>query len=134
MSTVISFYPETCMNLSTIYCLCGGDSEVGEESAHPDAEGVVVAVDSGSGFRWPAWRWAAEAGEDRRDDLVAEGGDARNDAGRFRADAVTAGASGLLDEIFAAEFPQIVGGLPDGVVVLGLPGEIAGFLGEVARG
>ena len=79
------------MRLSTICCLCGGvEPEVGEEGAHAGAKDVVVAIDSGFGIRWPAWPWATDASEDRRDDLVAEGGDARDGAGRFRADAVAA--------------------------------------------
>ena len=97
------------MKLSTICCLCGGvEPEVGEEGAHVGSEGVVVAIDLGSGVRWPSWPWpwpwSADAGEDRRDDLVAEGGVARDGAGRFCLDVITAGVGGFLDEVLAADF------------------------------
>ena len=93
------------MKLSTICCLWGGvDPEVGEEGAHVGAKDVVVAIDLGSGVRWPARSWAADAGEDGCEDLVAEGGDARDGACRFRADAVAAGVSGFLEEVFPADF------------------------------
>jgi hypothetical protein len=39
---------------------------------------------------------------------------------------------GLVEEVFAADFSQIVGGLPDGVFVFGLPGPVADVLSEVA--
>ena len=49
------------------------DAEVLEEGLHADAEGFVVAVDGGPGGGFAALAGAADAGQDRGDDLVAEG-------------------------------------------------------------
>ncbi len=49
-------------------------------------------------------------------------------------DVVAAGRAGFDDEVFAAQFAQVVGGLPDGVVVLALAGERVDFGREVGDG
>jgi len=63
---------------STECCLCGGscggrDPEVVEEALHADAEGFVVAVDTGPVGGFAAAAGAADASKDRCDDLVVEG-------------------------------------------------------------
>jgi hypothetical protein len=63
---------------SATCCLWGGrgdrrDPEVVEEGLHADAEGFVVAVDDGPVRGFASAAGAADAGEDRGDDLVAEG-------------------------------------------------------------
>ena len=82
---------------------------------HIDAESFVVTVDAGPVRGFASHAGAADAGEDRGDDLVAEGeqgGDGARGAGR---DVVAAGPAGFVDELFAAELAQVVGGLADGV-------------------
>ena len=44
-----------------------------EEGLHVDADLFVVAVDAVPGLGFSTHPWAADAGEDGRDDLVAEG-------------------------------------------------------------
>src|SRR5260221_5337778 len=81
---------------STKCCLCGGwwsDAEVAEERLHADAEGLVVAVDGGP-VRWHASAArAAHAREDGGDDLVAEGEQGGDGAGRLGRGVVAAGAA-----------------------------------------
>src|SRR5258708_25458342 len=78
-------------------CLCSGscdrrDAEVVEEVLHADAEGLVVAVDGGP-VRWLASAArAAHAREDGGDDLVAEGEQGGDGAGRLGRGVVAAGA------------------------------------------
>src|SRR5258708_3464147 len=77
-------------------CLCSGscdrrDAEVVEEVLHADAEGLVVAVDGGP-VRWLASAArAAHAREDGGDDLVAEGEQGGDGAGRLGRGVVAAG-------------------------------------------
>jgi hypothetical protein len=52
--------------------------------------------------------------------------------GRRRRDVVVACPAGFVDEVFAAEFAQVVGGLADGVA--GVPGHGVDFAGEVFDG
>jgi len=75
-----------------------------------------------------------DAGENGGDDLVPEGEQRRDGAGGLPGDVVAAGPAGFDDEAFAAQFAQVVGGLPDGVVVLGLAGERVDFGREVGDG
>src|ERR1035441_800565 len=59
---------------STKCCLCrDGDAEVVEEGLYADAEGLIVAVDAGPDGGLASQPGAADAGEYRSDDLVAEG-------------------------------------------------------------
>ena len=58
-----------------------GDAEVAEEGLHGDAEGFVVAVDGSPGGGLASDPGAADAGEDRCDDLVAEGEQGGDGAG-----------------------------------------------------
>ena len=82
---------------------------------HIDADSFVVAVDAGPGAGFAAHPWAADAGEDGRDDLVAQG-EQRGDGARGGCpDAVAARPSGFVDELLAAQFAQVVAGLADGV-------------------
>src|SRR6266567_6040421 len=105
---------------STKCSLCGGwdcrrDAEVVEEGLHAGAEALVVAVDAGPvrGLASPAG--AADPGQDRGDDLVAEGEQGGDGAGRLGRDVVAVGPAGLGGEAVAAELAQVVGGLPGGV-------------------
>ena len=69
---------EACEAASTICCLCRGwcvDGEVGEEALHGDADLFVVSVDRCPGGGLAAEARAADAGEDRCDDVVSEGDD-----------------------------------------------------------
>ena len=44
-----------------------------EQGLHANAEVLVVAVDGGPGFGFTAHSGAADAGEDRCDDMVSQG-------------------------------------------------------------
>jgi hypothetical protein len=84
---------------STICCLCGCvDAEVVEEGVHADADLFVVAVDGGPGRRLAAEAWAAHAGQDGRDDVVAEGEQGGDGAGGLGREVVAAAASGLVQD------------------------------------
>jgi hypothetical protein len=90
-----------------------------------------------SRFGSAAHAGAADPGQDRGDDVVAQGQQGGDGAGGVWRDVVAAGPAGFGDELLAAEFTQVVGGLPGGVAVV--PGEVAdlgGVLGdgESARG
>src|SRR6266568_837511 len=121
---------------STKCCLCGGrdcrgDAGVVEEGLHGDAEALVVAVDAGPvrGLASPAG--AADPGQDGGDDLVAEGEQGGDGAGRLGRDVVAAGPAGLGGEVLAAELAQVVGGLPGGVAaVVGQGADLGGMLGD----
>ena len=52
---------------------CRVDGEVVEQGAHPGAELLVIAVDAGVCRGRSSWPGSADAGEDRCDDLVAQG-------------------------------------------------------------
>jgi hypothetical protein len=120
---------------STKRCLCGccgGDSEVGEEGLHVDPEGFVVSVGLGPVSGLAAASWAADAGQDRADDLVTQGEQGGDGAGGLRWDVVAARPAGLVDQVFAAELAQVVGRLPDGVV--GSSGDGVHFRGEFSDG
>ena len=63
--------------LPTRCCLCGlgsgGDDEVVKACLHSDAEGLVVPVDRSPDDGLASHPRAADADQDRLDDLVAEG-------------------------------------------------------------
>ena len=95
-----------------------------------------MAVDGGPVGGFAAAAGAADAGEDRGDDLVAEGEEGGDSAGRLGRDVVAAGPAGLDGEILPAELAQIVGALPGRVVrvpvqLLDLGGELGD--GEAVR-
>ena len=71
-----------------------------EEVLHADAEGLVVAVDGGPVGGFAAAAGAADAGEDGGDDLVAEGEEGRDSAGRLGRDVLAAGPAGLTAKFF----------------------------------
>ena len=74
-----------------------------------------MTVDAGPVRGFASHAWAAHRGEDRGDDLVAQGeqgGDGARGRGR---DVVAAGSAGFVDELFAPQFAQVVGRLADGV-------------------
>jgi len=60
-----------------------------------------------------------------------QGGDG---AGGLAGHVVAVASAGFDHEAFAAQFAQLVGGLPDGVVVLALAGERLDFGREVGDG
>jgi hypothetical protein len=96
----------SCEAGSTICCLCGGrgvDGEVAEKGLHLDADLLVVPVDGSPDGGLAAEMRAPDAGEDRRDDVVAEGDDARYGPGGLWRDLVAAGSGGFVDELFASE-------------------------------
>ena len=100
-----------------------------------DADSFVVAVDPVPvrlGFR--PIRGLRIRGQDRGDDLVAQGEQGGDGARGDGWDVVAAGATGSVDELFAAEFAQIVGRLPDGVLVVGGAGYRVDLRGELADG
>ena len=49
------------------------DADVLEQGLHADAQGLAVAVDGGPDFGFTAYAGAADSGEDRCDDVVAQG-------------------------------------------------------------
>jgi len=105
-----------------------------EQGLHAGAEAFVVAVDAGVCLGWPSWFGSADAGEDRGDDLVAEGEQRGDGAGGSAGHLVAVAPAGFDDEVFGAQFAQVVGGLPDAVVLLGLAGERSDLGGEVGDG
>jgi hypothetical protein len=78
------------------------DAEVVEESLHLGAESLVVAVDGCPGGGFTSAAGAADACEDRGDDVVAEGEQGGDGAGCLGRGVVAAGAAGLVDEVLAA--------------------------------
>ena len=62
-----------------------------------------------------AYAGAACAGEDGGDDLVAQGEQGGDGARGLRRDVVAAGAAGQGDELFAAQYTQVVGRVADTV-------------------
>jgi hypothetical protein len=89
-----------------------------EEVLDGDAQSLIVAVDGGLDLGFPAHAGAADPGEDRRDDVVAEGEQGADGAGGVWRDVAAAGPAGFVDELLAAEFAQVVCGLPDGAAGL----------------
>jgi hypothetical protein len=102
-----------------------------EQGLHADAEVLVVTVDGGPDLGFAAHAGAADPGQDRCDDVVAEGEQRGDDAGAVRRDVVAAGPAGFVRELPAAELAQVVSRLPDGIAVV--PGGLAdpgGVLGD----
>jgi len=56
-------------------------NKVLEQAVHVDAQSLVVAVDPGPGGRWAAVPRGADSGQQRRDDLVADGEQGGDGAG-----------------------------------------------------
>ena len=124
-----------CFIRSTKCCLCGWcervDADVPEQGLHADTEVLVITVDGGPDRGLAAHAGAADPGQDRREDVVAEGEQRGDDTGAVSRDVVAAGPAGFADELLTAELAQVVGGLPGGVAVL--PGDLAdpgGVLGD----
>ena len=103
-----------------------------EQGLHADAEVLVVAVDGGPDLRFASHAGAADPGEDRRDDVVAEGEEGSDGAGGLRRDVVAACPAGFAGEALSAEFPEVIGSLPGGVAVV--PDEVADLGGEAGDG
>jgi len=78
-----------------------------EEGLHADAEGLVVAVHAGPDGGFAPEAGAADAGEDRADDLVADGEQGGDGAGRAGRDVVAPGLAGLDSKALAAELEQV---------------------------
>src|SRR5208282_3425147 len=95
--------------------LCRGwtglDAQVAEQGGHVGSEMFVVLVDGGQPGRDVVVPADLDAGQDRGDDVVAEGEQRRYGPGGRAGQIVAAGARGFADELLAAEFAQIVGGL-----------------------
>jgi hypothetical protein len=89
-----------------------------KEGLHVDAELLVVAVDAGPDDRFAPHPGAADPGEDGPDDVFAQGEQGGDGARSGRVEMVAVGPPGLSDQLFAAEFAQVVGGLPGGEPVL----------------
>ena len=75
-----------------------------------------------------------DAGQDRGDDVVPEGEQGRYGPGSRAGQIVAAGARGFGDELLAAEFAQIVGGLAGVVGGVVLPGHGVDFGGHIGHG
>ena len=115
-----------------------------EQCLHADAEVLVVAVGGGPDLGFAADAGAADPGHDRGDNVVPEGEQGGDGAGGLRRDVVAAGPAGFANELLAAEFTQVVSGLPGGVAVLAgdqpdacgvlSDGEPAGGRGQGERG
>ena len=75
-----------------------------EEGLHVDPQGFVVAVDLGPGFGFAALSWAADSGQDRGDDVVAEGEQGGDGAGGVEWHVVAAGPAGFDDRCFPRIF------------------------------
>ena len=103
-----------------------------EQRLHADAQSLVVAVDAGPVSRLAAPAGAADAGQDRGDDVVAEGEQGGDGSGSLRRDVVTAGSAGFVREALPAQFPEVIGGLPGGVAVVA--GEVPDLGGELGGG
>ena len=99
-----------------------------EEDLHADAEALVVTVDSGPAGGLAAHAGAADAGDDRGDDLVAEGEQRRDRAGGVGRDAVTACVPGLDGQVLAPQLAQVVAALADGVAGPAEPADCGGEL------
>ena len=87
------------------------EGQVVEEGLHVDAELFVAGVDAGPGLGFGPM-WAADAGEDGRNDLFAEGEQRSDGARGQRRNPVGSRPPGLVDELFAAKFAQVVRRLP----------------------
>lgn len=85
-------------------------------------------------FGLAALAGAADAGQDEADDLFAQGQWGGDGARGGEWGVVAAVAAGLVDDLFAAEFAEVVGALPDGVGLLGLPGHGVHLFGELGHG
>jgi len=77
----------------------------------------VVTVGGSPDFGFTAHAGAADAGEDRCDDVVAQGEQGADGADGGWRDVVAAGPAGFVRELLAAELAQVAGGLPGGVAV-----------------
>ena len=110
---------------------CAVDGEVVEEGLHGDADLFVVAVGSGPARRSGPAVGAAETGQDGSDDVIAQGDETGDGPCGVGWDVVAVGAADLGDEVLGAQLAQVVGGLTDGVVVVGLIGHRVHLGGEV---
>ncbi len=77
---------------------------------HADAEGFVVTVDLGPAGGFASHPQAADAG-DGGDNLVAQDEQGGDGAGGLGWGFIASGAARFDDEVFAAEFAQVVRGL-----------------------
>jgi hypothetical protein len=101
---------------------------------HIDTDSFVVTVDAGPVRGFASHARAAHRGEDRGDDLVAQGeqgGDGARGRGR---DVVAAGSAGFIDEVFAPQLAQVVAGLADGAAAVIDTGEGVHLGGERGDG
>jgi hypothetical protein len=96
-----------------------------------------VAVGGGPDSGLASHPGAADSGQDRGDDMMAEGEQGADSAGGGWRDVVAAGPAGFVHELLAAELAQVISRLPDGIAVvagdLPDPGCMLGD-GEPARG
>ena len=75
-----------------------------EEGLHVDADLLVVTVDAGPGDGLASHAWAADAGEDRCDGLLAQGQQGGDGARILGCEVVAAGPAGFGDQLLPAEF------------------------------
>ncbi len=101
---------------------------------HADAQGLVVAVGDCPDSRFASHAGVADSGQDRGDDVVAEGEQGADGAGRGWRDVVAAGPAGFVHELLVVELAQVISRLPDGVaVVAGDLLDPGGMLGDGER-
>lgn len=105
-----------------------------EQGGHVCSEVFVVLVDGGQPGRDVVVPADLDAGEDRGDDVVPEGEQGRYGPGGRAGQIVAAGARGFADELLAAEFAQVVGGLAGVVGGVGLPGHGVDLGGHIGHG
>ena len=82
-----------------------------EEGLHVDADLFVVTVDACPVRGFASHAGAAHRGEDRSDDLVAEGEQGGDGACGECPNVITAGPCGFVEQLFAADLAQVVGRL-----------------------
>ena len=101
---------------------------------HIDTDLFVVAVDAGPVRGFASHARAAQPGEDRGDDLIAEGEQGGDRACGGCPDVVAAASAGFVDELFAPQLAQVVAGLADGVAAVIGAGEGVHLGGEIGDG
>jgi hypothetical protein len=87
-------------------------------------QALVVAVDAGPVSRFTAHAEAAHSGQDRGNDIAAEGEQGADGARGGCRDVVAAGPAGFVHDLLALELAQVISRLPDGIAVVA-----AAFLG-----
>ena len=79
------------------------------------AKVLVVAVDPDACLGWASWSGSTDTCRDGGDDLFTQGEEGGDGPGSLFGHVVATGSLGFDHDLFTAQFPQIVGGLADGV-------------------